>query len=115
MTFHLEVVGCRFCQANVADLKDQQAEAQSGAENRRPSISSRVPATCDGKNERKKHWKLAPMARQEPRGLEAHPSLFGRGDYAKVPSRKRKKSQKDSDGVIVAPPESIDDTGIRFR
>ena len=35
VTFHLEVVGCRFCQANAADLKDQQAEAQSGAENRR--------------------------------------------------------------------------------
>src|SRR5208283_5680001 len=29
VTFHIEVVGCRCCQANVADLKNQQAEAQS--------------------------------------------------------------------------------------
>jgi anti-sigma factor RsiW len=33
--FHIEVVGCRYCQANVADLKNQQAEAQSSAEDRR--------------------------------------------------------------------------------
>jgi anti-sigma factor RsiW len=35
VTFHIEVVGCRYCQANVADLKNQQAEAQSSAEARR--------------------------------------------------------------------------------
>jgi anti-sigma factor RsiW len=35
VTFHIEVVGCRCCQANVADLKDRQAEAQTTAENRR--------------------------------------------------------------------------------
>ena len=35
VTFHLEAVGCRYCQANVADLKNQQAEAQGSAENRR--------------------------------------------------------------------------------
>ncbi len=34
-TFHLEVVGCRYCQANLADLKNQQAEAQASVENRR--------------------------------------------------------------------------------
>jgi anti-sigma factor RsiW len=35
VTFHIEVVGCRYCQANVADLKNQQAEAQTTAEARR--------------------------------------------------------------------------------
>jgi len=35
VTFHLEVVGCRCCQANVADLKNRSAETQSSAENRR--------------------------------------------------------------------------------
>jgi hypothetical protein len=35
VTFHLEVVGCRYCQANLTDLKDQQAEAQSSTEDRR--------------------------------------------------------------------------------
>ena len=35
VTFHVEVVGCRCCQANVADLKNQQAEAQAVVENRR--------------------------------------------------------------------------------
>ncbi len=35
VAFHIEVVGCRYCQANVADLQDRQAEAQSAVENRR--------------------------------------------------------------------------------
>ena len=35
LTFHLEVVGCRYCQANVADLKNQQAEAQTSIQERR--------------------------------------------------------------------------------
>lgn len=35
VAFHLEVVGCRYCQANVTDLKNQQAEAHASAENRR--------------------------------------------------------------------------------
>ena len=35
VTFHIEVVGCRCCQANMADLKNQQAEAQTTSENRR--------------------------------------------------------------------------------
>ncbi len=35
VTFHLEVVGCRYCQANVADLKNQQAEAQTSIQERR--------------------------------------------------------------------------------
>jgi anti-sigma factor RsiW len=34
-TFHLEVVGCRYCQANLADLKNQQAEAQPDSQVRR--------------------------------------------------------------------------------
>jgi anti-sigma factor RsiW len=35
VTFHLEVVGCRYCQANVADLKNQQAEVQASVADRR--------------------------------------------------------------------------------
>lgn len=35
VAFHVEVVGCRYCQANLADLKNQQAEAQASAEDRR--------------------------------------------------------------------------------
>ena len=35
VTFHIEVVGCRCCQANLADLKNQQAETQASAEDRR--------------------------------------------------------------------------------
>jgi anti-sigma factor RsiW len=35
VTFHLEVVGCRFCKANVADLQDQQAEARTSMDGRR--------------------------------------------------------------------------------
>jgi hypothetical protein len=33
--FHLDIVGCRFCQANLADLKEQQAEAAEIATSRR--------------------------------------------------------------------------------
>jgi hypothetical protein len=33
--FHLEVVGCRFCQANLADLRQQQAEVPEAVETRR--------------------------------------------------------------------------------
>jgi len=33
--FHLEVVGCRYCQANLADLKNQQAEQQEVVRTRR--------------------------------------------------------------------------------
>jgi hypothetical protein len=33
--FHLRVVGCRLCQANLADLEAQQAEAAETAETRR--------------------------------------------------------------------------------
>jgi len=35
VTFHVEMVGCRCCQANLADLKNQQAEAQTSVEHRR--------------------------------------------------------------------------------
>lgn len=35
MKFHLEVVGCRFCQANLADLEAHQAESQNAAQTRR--------------------------------------------------------------------------------
>ena len=33
--FHVEVVGCRLCQANVEDLRNQQQEAADSAETRR--------------------------------------------------------------------------------
>jgi hypothetical protein len=33
--FHLEVVGCRYCQANLADLQDQQAQQREATESRR--------------------------------------------------------------------------------
>ena len=35
MKFHVEVVGCRYCQANLADLENQQAEAAHLAQTRR--------------------------------------------------------------------------------
>ena len=35
MKFHVEVVGCRYCQANLADLQNQQAEAAQVAQTRR--------------------------------------------------------------------------------
>jgi hypothetical protein len=35
LTFHLNVVGCRRCQANVADLRQRQAEAAATVEIRR--------------------------------------------------------------------------------
>ncbi len=33
--FHIEVVGCRFCQANCRDLEHQQAEAAEAVQSRR--------------------------------------------------------------------------------
>ena len=33
--FHVETSGCRYCQANLADLKSQQAEADQAAQVRR--------------------------------------------------------------------------------
>lgn len=35
VTFHVDVVGCRLCQANLADLKMQQSEADQAAHGRR--------------------------------------------------------------------------------
>jgi hypothetical protein len=35
LTFHLETVGCRYCQANAADLRRQQAETAAAAQTRR--------------------------------------------------------------------------------
>jgi len=35
LTFHLQMIGCPFCQANLADLKAQQAEAGGPARKRR--------------------------------------------------------------------------------
>ena len=35
VTFHLKTVGCRYCRANLADLKNQQAEKQEVAQQRR--------------------------------------------------------------------------------
>ena len=35
IAFHLEVVGCRYCEANLTDLQKQQAEAPEVVETRR--------------------------------------------------------------------------------
>jgi hypothetical protein len=35
IVFHLETVGCRYCQANLADLKRQQAESSEVVQTRR--------------------------------------------------------------------------------
>jgi hypothetical protein len=35
ISFHLEMVGCRYCQANLVDLKRQQAEARETVQARR--------------------------------------------------------------------------------
>ncbi len=35
VTFHIEVAGCRYCQANLADLRDQQAETNDVVQSRR--------------------------------------------------------------------------------
>ncbi len=36
IAFHLEQIGCRYCQANLHDLETQQAEHQPTVESRRP-------------------------------------------------------------------------------
>jgi len=33
--FHLNIIGCRYCQANLADLKNQQSERADAAQSRR--------------------------------------------------------------------------------
>jgi len=35
ISFHLKVIGCRYCQANVNDLQSQQVEQKDAAETRR--------------------------------------------------------------------------------
>ncbi len=35
ITFHIEVTGCRYCQANLADLQSQQSDAEQTAQVRR--------------------------------------------------------------------------------
>ena len=35
ITFHLQIAGCRYCAANVADLKAKQAESETEVEGRR--------------------------------------------------------------------------------
>lgn len=35
LKFHLETVGCRYCQANLADLEAQGSDADQAAQNRR--------------------------------------------------------------------------------
>lgn len=35
LRFHLETVGCRYCQANLADLESQRSGADKAAQNRR--------------------------------------------------------------------------------
>jgi hypothetical protein len=34
-TFHIEVIGCRYCRANLADLKNRQAENEQTVQTRR--------------------------------------------------------------------------------
>jgi hypothetical protein len=47
LAFHLEVVGCRCCGANLADLKNQQSETTAAASDRRgkffQSSAGRLP------------------------------------------------------------------------
>lgn len=38
--FHLEAVGCRYCQANLSDLQNQQAEAAEAADRRKKYFQS---------------------------------------------------------------------------
>ncbi len=35
LEFHLDVAGCRYCQANLSDLKEQQAEPHEAVQDRR--------------------------------------------------------------------------------
>jgi anti-sigma factor RsiW len=35
LEFHLDVAGCRYCQANLSDLKDQQSEPHEATQDRR--------------------------------------------------------------------------------
>ena len=35
VAFHLDMAGCRYCQANLSDLENQQAEASEAAQTRR--------------------------------------------------------------------------------
>ncbi len=35
VTFHLEVIGCRYCKANLTDLESQEAEAPDAVQTRR--------------------------------------------------------------------------------
>lgn len=38
--FHLETVGCRYCQANLADLQEQQSGAEASTKRRRKYFQS---------------------------------------------------------------------------
>jgi hypothetical protein len=40
VTFHVEVVGCRYCQANLADLRSQRAEEPTAQTRRRKFFQS---------------------------------------------------------------------------
>lgn len=40
VTFHLDVVGCRLCQANLADLRSHQAETEATRSRRRKYFQS---------------------------------------------------------------------------
>ena len=44
LTFHVNVAGCRYCEANLADLKSQQAEPPGEVQERRRKYSSPVRA-----------------------------------------------------------------------
>lgn len=49
LKFHIEVVGCRLCQANLDDLESQRSDKSQGAERRRQkffkSSAGRLPGT----------------------------------------------------------------------
>ena len=55
ITFHIETVGCRYCQANLADLKEQQSAAADARTQRRPvnagrNTSNRARGICNLQN-----------------------------------------------------------------
>ncbi len=46
LAFHMEMAGCRYCEANLADLKSQQAEPPANAEQRRRKYFQSTRAGC---------------------------------------------------------------------
>lgn len=48
--FHLEVSGCRACQANFDDLKRRQTDEPAAVDSRRKKYFQSMPAICDVDN-----------------------------------------------------------------